>query len=187
MNISPGATPLPTIAPRYAPFLRLAHWVTFALVLLAYVAVNAHEFFPRGSPARVFSLESHYLLGMLVLLLTLPRIVVRLRQGQPPVTPRLGVAERLAAGTAHLALFLFLVVQPALGIAGRLLAGKGIGLPLTEWAIPSFGLSDPVLSRSLTHLHESIGVAFYYVIGLHILAALWHWRVRRDDTLQRML
>jgi cytochrome b561 len=28
---------------------------------------------------------------------------------------------------------------------------------------------------------------FYYVIGLHIAAALWHHLVRRDNTLQRML
>ena len=33
----------------------------------------------------------------------------------------------------------------------------------------------------------SIGQAFYWVIGAHIVAALWHHLFRRDDTLKRML
>jgi cytochrome b561 len=124
---------------------------------------------------------------MLVLLITLPRIAVRLRRTAPPIVPEVGWASHLAARTVHLALFLFLVVQPALGIVSRLLSGRGIGLPLTPWAIPSLGVARPELAKSLEHLHESVGEAFYYVIGIHILAALWHALGRRDNVLQHML
>ena len=37
------------------------------------------------------------------------------------------------------------------------------------------------------NLSLHIGQAFYWVIGAHIVAALWHHLFRRDDTLKRML
>lgn len=173
--------------PRYPAFLRHAHWVSVVLVVLAYAAINARKLFERGSPERLFAAESHFLLGMLILLITLPRIWVRLRQKAPPITPPLSPAARLASHTAHIALFLFLAVMPLLGIAGRMVTGKGIGLPLTTWAIPAIGPLDEDFGEAIIEVHEWIGVAFYYVVGLHVLAALWHWWFRRDDTLQRML
>ena len=36
-------------------------------------------------------------------------------------------------------------------------------------------------------LHEAVGQAGYWLIGLHAVAALGHHYVRRDGTLQRML
>ncbi len=38
----------------------------------------------------------------------------------------------------------------------------------------------------LEEAHELLGNAFYAVIGLHAVAALWHHFARRDDTLRRM-
>jgi len=170
---------------RYTPFLRHTHWLSFVLVLLAYATILARKLFERGSSERLFVVESHYLLGILVLLITLPRIVVRLRQKAPPIAPPPGLAARLAAHTAHIVLFAFLVVQPVLGIATRLVSGRDIGFPLTDWAIPAL-TTQPELAKSIEHLHEFIGEAFYYVIGIHIMAALWHHFVRRDNVLQRM-
>ncbi|APW37789.1 cytochrome B [Rhodoferax koreense] len=172
---------------RYSTFLRYAHWVTVVLVFLAYISINARKFLERGSAERLLAVESHYLIGIVVLLITVPRILVRLRQEAPPILPALGPASRLASKTAHLALFMFLIVQPVLGVASRLVSGRGIGMPLTEWSIPSFAVAQPELAKSLIHLHEFIGDAFYYVIGMHILAALWHLLVRRDNVLQRMV
>ncbi len=171
---------------RYGRFLRVAHWTTVALVLLAYAGINARSAFVRGSPERIFAVESHFLLGMLVLLINLPRIAVRLRQAAPRISPPLGRAAHLAAASAHAALFAFVVVQPMLGIASRLVSGKGIALP-GGWTIPSVGAPDIELAHALQDVHVVVGEAFYWVIGLHVLAALWHRWIRRDDVLQRML
>jgi cytochrome b561 len=54
-------------------------------------------------------------------------------------------------------------------------------------AIPSpFDVSKPT-SESLEYLHVLLGTIFYYVIGLHVVAAVWHHFVRRDDTVKRMV
>ena len=39
----------------------------------------------------------------------------------------------------------------------------------------------------LEELHETVGNIFYAVIGVHVLASLWHHFVRRDAILRRML
>ena len=42
------------------------------------------------------------------------------------------------------------------------------------------------LAHQLEELHHDIGEAFYWVIGFHIVAALYHHFIRKDDTLVRM-
>lgn len=171
---------------RYSPGLRRAHWWTFALVALAYVAIEAHGFLSRGSAARLAVTQLHYWLGIAVLLITLPRIVARLRTGAPPVEPSPSAAARVAAKSMHVGLFIFLVVQPLLGIATRMVSGRGIGVPFTNWAIPSL-MSDRALAKAIESWHSTLGTVFYAVIGLHIAAALWHWLRGRDNVMQRML
>jgi cytochrome b561 len=87
----------------------------------------------------------------------------------------------------HLALYLFLLIQPILGIITLQVGAK----PVTLFGItllPAFvAAPNRVLSHQLEHIHGTLGTVFYYVIGLHIAAALWHHFVRRDNTLQRML
>ena len=60
-------------------------------------------------------------------------------------------------------------------------------LPFTDIALSALLAEDKDLAHQLEDLHGSIGEAFYWVIGLHVLAALYHHLVRRDDTLRRML
>ncbi|SFM06418.1 cytochrome b [Variovorax sp. OV329] len=171
---------------RYSAWRRRAHWLTFALVVLAYLSIESRSFLERGSAARMAVVQLHYWLGIAVLLITLPRVLLRTREGTPPVTPPPGAAARLAAWTMHLALFIFLVVQPVLGIATRLVSGRGIGVPFTGWAIPSV-MADRALAKAIEGVHEQLGTVFYAVIGLHIAAALWHWFKGRDNVMQRML
>ena len=44
----------------------------------------------------------------------------------------------------------------------------------------------PGMEGWLEDLHGQIGEIFYWVIGFHVLAAIFHHVVRRDDTLKRM-
>ncbi|MBS0341474.1 MAG: cytochrome b [Proteobacteria bacterium] len=182
MTTSPSTPPLQ----RYSRPQRSAHWWTAALMVLTYASIESHGFLQRGSFARLTVVQLHYWLGIAVLAITLPRIARRLREGAPPIEPPPGAAARLSAGAMHLALFIFLVVQPLLGIATRLVSGHGIGVPFTDRAVPSI-MADRALSKAIEGVHEQIGTVFYAVIGLHIAAALWHWARRRDNVMQRML
>ncbi|KFN45855.1 hypothetical protein N787_02605 [Arenimonas metalli CF5-1] len=86
----------------------------------------------------------------------------------------------------HLLLYAMLVVQPLLGLGTAWTDGKDILLPFTQIALPALLAPDAALAGQLEELHEWVGTAFYYVVGLHAAAALYHHFVRRDDTLRRM-
>ena len=181
------ATPPPLDASlRYTRPARWLHWGVFALVLLAYVFINVFDLFPKGSATRANVLAAHFVAGLAVLLLVLPRLWVRSRHAPPPIVPPLERGIAVLGKLTHAALYLFLLVQPILGIVTLQIGGRPVQL-FGVTLLPSFvSQPDHALSHQLEHLHGTIGTVFYYVIGLHILAALWHHFGRRDNTLRRM-
>ena len=71
------------------------HWIIFALVLLAYLFINVFELFPRKAVrTRANVLGAHFLAGLAVLLLVLPRLCAAPAHGQPPIIPAAAALER---------------------------------------------------------------------------------------------
>jgi cytochrome b561 len=172
---------------RYAASMRWMHWCVFALVLAAYVFINLFELFPRDSAARANTLASHYLAGLAVLLLVLPRFWLRSRHSISAIVPPVDRWVDLLGKTTHFALYAFLLVQPVFGVITLQVGGKPVSL-LGFTLVPVFvSTPDRDLSHQLEKIHGTLGTIFYWVIGLHILAALWHHWIRRDNTLRRMI
>lgn len=176
-----------TTTHRYAPAARWLHWTIFAFVLIAYVAINLSGVFPHGSSGRSNVKAMHFLAGIAVLLLALPRLAVRFAHAAPPISPPLDRFSHALSKITHAVLYVFLIVQPLMGIITLQLGGK----PITIFGItvlPAFfGAGNRALSEQWEGIHGTVGTVFYYVIGLHILAALWHHFGRKDNTLLRML
>ena len=173
--------------PRYAPVLRRLHWLMALLILAAYLLIEQRGIFPRGSAERTAMVQGHFWVGISVFLLVWWRLVGRLRNPAPPVTPPLDRFSALASKLTHLALYAFFIVMPLLGLATAWSDGKVVLIPFTGLALPALLPENEELAHTLEDLHGSIGEAFYWVIGLHVLAAAWHHGFRRDDTLKRML
>lgn len=171
---------------RYAASLRWLHWTVFALVLLAYVFINLFDLFPKGSAPRMNMLAAHYLAGIAVLLLVLPRLAVRLSHVDPPILPAPDVWIQRLGKLTHVALYAFLIAQPIMGIVTLQIAGKPVTLFGVTFLPALFGPGDRALAHRWEDIHGTVGTVFYYVIGLHIAAALWHHLGRRDNTLRRM-
>ncbi|GAB6194804.1 cytochrome b [Lysobacter xanthus] len=173
-----------TAFPRYPALVRAVHWLSALLVLVAYLTSDlmddAGEHGGGGT-------NWHVLAGLLLLALFVPRLLgyTMKRPRMPPVAG--SAAERIAAGALHVALLLFVVVQPLIGLASLWADGQTVAVPLTAWTLPSLLPIEPALARDLEELHEALGTVFYGVIGLHAAAALWHHVVRRDGVLRRML
>lgn len=171
---------------RYSPGLRMLHWSMAVLILAAYLAVEQRGLFARGTPARAAMMQTHYWMGLCVLAFALWRVALRLRDGAPPVRPRLPTWQAMPAGLLHVWLYAFLLGMPVLGLLTAWADGKAVQWPFTGSALPALLAPDPGLAKRLEDLHGAIGEAFYWVIGVHVLAALYHHFVRRDDTLRRM-
>lgn len=173
-------------SPRYAPILRRLHWLMAILIGLGYLAIEQRGFFARGTPARFAVIQSHYWIGLAIFVLAGWRIAQRRRFAAPAITPAPPRGQAILSTITHIALYAFFIVMPILGISAAWLDGKSVFIPFTQVAIPPLLAESEQWVHTIEDLHGQIGEIFYWVIGLHIAAALYHHFIRRDDTLRRM-
>lgn len=172
--------------PKYALSRRWLHWSIAVLMVAAFLLIEFRGVFDRGTPARVAMVQGHFWVGIAILALMLPRLLLALRRPAPPVSPPLPAWQALPAKGAHGLLYAMLVVQPLLGIATAWADGKTLLVPFTSIALPALLAVDKDLAHRLEDIHKLVANGFYVVVGLHVLAALYHHFGRRDDTLRRM-
>lgn len=169
---------------RYGAALIILHWLTFLWLVAVYTLIELHEYFPKGSAMRDGLKHWHFMMGLCILLLLAARVVARRRSPVPPIVPPLPGWQRLSALSMHAILYLFLLVMPVLG--WLTLSAKGQVIPFFGLELPALIGKDKPLARNLQDIHETIGNIGFYLIGLHILAALFHHYVTRDNVLRRM-
>lgn len=171
---------------RYASASIGLHWLMLLLIAAAYACIELREAFPKGSDPREALKALHYTLGLGVLLLVAMRLGLRALAGPaPPIEPPPLSWERASATAMHLALYAFMIGMPlagwaALGAEGKPVEFLGLALP------PLAGRSESA-AEWIEEVHEAVGTAGYFLVGLHAAAALFHHYWRRDNTLRRML
>ena len=169
---------------KFAWPVRAIHWLAAGLILLAYLTSELMEEIEEGE---YVGINWHVFAGLLLLALFLPRVLAKLFTKAPPITPPPPRATVLPAKLVTLALLLFVLVQPVLGVLLVWSEGHALAVPLTDWSLPPLLVLGEGGEDFLEDAHETLGNAFYAVIALHALAALWHHLFKRDDTLRRML
>lgn len=163
---------------RYPGPVRWIHWLSVVLVAIAYLTAESAEDLEDGGG------QWHVLAGLVLLLMFLPRLLARLTANRAPAPA--SALETWSARLVHLALLLFVVVQPLLGVLMVWAEGQALPVPFTAWQLPPLVVLGQAWAETLEELHETVGNVFYAVIALHALAALWHQFVRRDGVLRRM-
>jgi superoxide oxidase len=172
-----------TYIARYPRLLVGLHWATLLLLLAVYGCIELRVNFPRDSMVRAGLKEWHYALGLAVFALLWLRLALRLRGPLPSAI--LSGWQQWLASVMHLLIYIFMAVMPLLGWALVSAEGK-----LPEWyglTLPPLMALEPALAERLEGWHETVGVAGYWLIGLHAAAALFHHYWLRDSTLRRML
>lgn len=163
----------------------LLHWAMLILIGAVYAAIELREFFPKGSDIREGFKAWHFMLGLTVLTLVVVRIVVRLMNTAPPITPAPPAWQRLASRATHFALYALMIGMP---IAGwTVLSAKGAPIPFFGLVLPPLVPVDKAFGSWLQDIHATAGTVGYWLIGLHAAAALAHHYFWKDDTLRRML
>lgn len=177
------STPTPTT---YSRSIRVLHWITVLLMVAVYATAELRGFAPDRA-ARVAVMEWHMAMGLVIALLVLPRLGARFGRPTPPILPPPGRLIVVAAQVTHVALYLFLIVQPLLGLLTAQSGERAVVIPLTGITLPDLVANDRDLHEWTEDLHVLLGKIFYAVIGLHALAAIAHHYYFRDNTLRRML
>lgn len=170
---------------RYSLWGRRFHWIVFVLVAAALVMIYAHGWSPKDSTIRALFKWTHMQFGIVILLLMLPRIIVRWRSGCPPIVPAPPRWQELLAHLVQLVLYVLLFIVPVLGIANRLWspdAWNFLGI-----ALPHVPITDKAFSEQLEDIHGTLGNVLMYLAGAHGAIALVHHFILHDSTLRSML
>ena len=172
---------------RYSAPQRYLHWLFVILLILAYTTIEFRSEFERGTAGRVFMVQSHFWVGISIFALFIPRLLLRFKLGAPPIEPALPSWQAMLGKLLHVAIYVFLFAQPLLGIATAWTDGKAIMLPFTGVELPALLAANEALAHQLEDIHKTAADVFYYLVGLHVLATLYHHFIRKDDTLKRMV
>ena len=174
------------------------HWVSAALFILAYIIVCIVIFglnSDKTNPLFLPILNIHWVLGIIVGIITIPRLIWRLMNIKPSEAPG-SHFEHILSRLAHWGLYILLIAMPVTGYFGT--GGKTsatINFYLFEiprfpnsWLFKVINPDWQTLEPIMDGLHYSLGYwATPAVVILHILAAFWHHFVRHDTVLKRML
>jgi cytochrome b561 len=133
---------------------------------------------------RTFYFNLHKSIGITIFALILIRILWRFTHKPPALLSSYKAIERKLASGAHHLLYMLMVALPLSGVLMAINSKYGI-----KWFGMDFlGGSDNKPMRELfKETHEIIGIIILLVIILHILGALKHKFIDKDETLSRML
>jgi len=164
--------------------LVILHWLTAVLLAIGVTLILVREEVD-GRALRLWLLEGHRHIGLLILALFFIRVGLRWRLGRLPSGGETSPLLRFAAGATHATMYALLLVQPLLGWTLSNAEGKPVHfLGLT---LPALVASDEDLADTLTMWHMGVAWLLLGLITLHTGAALWHHFVLRDQVLRMML
>jgi cytochrome b561 len=169
----------------YPSTSKFLHWAVAACVLTTAPVAIAMTRMDKG-PSQDVLYNFHKSLGILILCLMILRLINRLVVGAPVPDPGIEPWQKTVSSIVHTSFYLLLFAMPIVGYA----ANSAFGAPT-----PFFGLFNlpPIvgeneqLATQLFTLHRWVGWLVIVLVLTHIAAALYHFFVRRDNVLPRML
>lgn len=172
-------------ANRYGSLSIGIHWLMLLLFIAVYACIELRVLYPKGSDLREALKTWHFMTGMLVFVLVWLRLAARFSGPVPGIQPEPPGWQQVSAKLLHLALYALMIVMPLTG--WLVLSASGKPIPFFGLHLPALIGENKGLAKTIKEIHETIGTAGYYLIGLHTLAALHHHYIGRDNTLVRML
>jgi cytochrome b561 len=168
----------------YGAVAKTAHWM-MAFMLLGSFSLGLYMADLPPSPTRLQLFNYHKWLGVLAFIVVALRLLWRWSVAPPPLPASMPHWEKRAAEITHRFLYLFLFAAP---LSGWLMSSaKGMQTVLFgKFPIPDLLHKDPPLGAALDDVHVAIVWMLLGLIGLHVLAALKHHFIDRDDVLARM-
>lgn len=169
----------------YTSTAKWLHWLILALLIAQFVIAWIMPNIGRNTPVTTL-IRLHFTIGVVILAVAIVRLTWRATHGEPAPLDGVPPWQVRSARVVHWALYLLLLVVPILGWINASWRGRPVAL---------FGLELPKLIATRAPGWQWTGdmhglLANYLMlalVGLHVVAALYHHFIRRDGVLQRML
>jgi cytochrome b561 len=170
-------------APRYTRTAVILHWV-LAVAIVGSFCMGLYMTSLPFSPQRLKLYNWHKWAGAIILALSAVRLLWRLAH-RPPAGPPMPPWQQRTAQVAHLLLYLLFFAVPLMGWAYSSAAGFPVVL-FGVLPLPDFVGKDAALAELLKPWHGWLAWMLVAVVSLHVMGALKHHFVDRDDLIRRM-
>ena len=166
---------------------RLLH-IIIALGMICMIAVGIY----MSENEVYFLYDIHKSFGAVLFILALFRIRWRIKKGWPTAVSEMGVWQHRIARAVHWILITATVLYPVSGVIMSIGGGHGMaifGLELVAETMNEAGKAIPVneMAAEIGHeIHELLVPVIIIAILLHIVGALKHHFIDKDDTIRRM-
>jgi cytochrome b561 len=190
---------------RYTKTAIILHWLIAIFIALMFVLgwymaelpkeapkQMAYDLFDLGvytwqvaeeiSP-RTFYFNLHKSLGLTVLALIVLRILWRITHTPPAALSSYKAIEKKVATATHHSLYLLMLAVPVTGLTMAINSKYGVkwfGIDVIA------GLDNKPVRDFFECTHEFVGIVLLVLIGIHLLGALKHKFIDKDNTMSRM-
>ncbi len=169
---------------RYSRMAIALHWIIALAIIGQFIGMEYGESLPKGDPSLGTLYMLHKSTGITILALTILRLAIRLKRGFLPLPIHMAGWEVFLARATHVGFYLMMLLMPLSGWIFSVSAKRGL-----DW----FGLFPvPVLPleglKDIAHEFHELGAwALIVLFVLHVLGALKHHFLDRDDIAARMI
>jgi cytochrome b561 len=170
---------------RYTRTAVLLHWLVAGaiatMVFLGWWMLSIPKE-PAGPRVRAFNL--HKSIGIVVFWVMVARLMWRLMH-RPPALPPLPLWQQRAAAGVHALLYASVFLMPLSGFMASSFSGR----PVVFFgnALPVWLARNEAVSEFFYRVHFVVSWVLVTAVAVHVLAALRHHWIERDDVLRRML
>lgn len=172
------------------------HWLLFLLIV---GLVSSGKYSDSLDSKNIMLINIHKQVGMAVFVLMILRFTWRITSTHPASLVD-SLMLRVLATLNHWALYAVILGQAAIGVAMSQLANHSVSFlgvvdipSVVEHSknflsyVPSLLIDSSLSSaKKMRELHYWGGILIMALVALHVLAALTHHMIFRDDTLRRM-
>ena len=168
---------------RYSNISVILHWlVAIMLVMAMFMGSTALVNTPNDDPEKIGALTGHMIFGFLITAFMIVRLIVKMKNINPPPMVT-GNAMRDKTGVSvHSILYILVILMGLSGFGIALMAG-----------IPDviLGVEGATLPETFNELlprlaHGVLAKLIMAVVALHVMAALYHQLILKDNIIARM-
>jgi cytochrome b561 len=170
---------------RYTRTAVSLHWLMAVMILCAF-ALGLYMAGLQLSPAKLKLYSWHKWLGVSIFLIAIVRLLWRLTHAVPASPESSPAWQRAVAVLTHWVIYVLLFAIP---ISGWLMSSAS-GFQVVYFGLvplPDLLHKDKALAEQLKLLHETLNYTLMVLFVLHVVAALKHHLLDRDEVLHRML
>ena len=168
----------------YGAVAKILHWTIFALLAVQYAIGSIMPHIGRRTLDEGW-VAWHFSVGAAILFFIIVRLIWRLMHPVPQLQT-LAPWEKLLSGVTHWALYILVLAMTILGWAATNARGWGVKL-FGIITLPSIAPAGSKWGHECGDIHNVLVYVLLGVIAFHVAAALYHYYVKHDQVVARML